>query len=89
MADFYASEARMIKTPMSVTEIRGLPASVPFPLACRALNIGRTKGYQLAKTGNFPVRLIPVGREKYRVPRSAILEELGIRDFEDRQEPAA
>ena len=79
----------MIKTPMSVTEIRALPASVPFPLACRALNIGRTKGYQLAKAGNFPVPLVPVGKEKYRVPRSAILEVLGIRDFEDGQVHAA
>lgn len=78
----------MIKTPMSVTEIRGLPASVPFRLACRALNIGKTKGYQLARSQDFPVPVIPVGNS-FRVPRAAILEKLGILDFEDRQEPAA
>jgi hypothetical protein len=78
----------MIKNPMSVAEIRALPASVPFPLACRALNIGRTLGYELAKAGEFPVKVIPVGK-KFKVPRSAIFKELGIIDLEDTREPAA
>lgn len=79
----------MIKNPMTVDEIRALPASVPFPLACRALNIGRTLGYQLAKSGQFPVAVFPVGKEKYKVPRSAILQKLGIRDYDEMREPAA
>ena len=68
----------MIKDPMTIDEIRGLPASVPLALACRALGIGLTKGYALAKRGKFPVRLLPVGNAKYRAPKSAILEYLGI-----------
>jgi hypothetical protein len=79
----------MIKNPMTVDEIRKLPASVPFPLACRALNIGRTLGYQLAKTGEFPVKVFPVGKDKYKVPRSAILQKLGIRDYDEMQRESA
>jgi len=68
----------MIKDPMTIEELRALPASVPLALACRALNIGTTKGYGLARRGEFPVVLRPVGNAKYRAPKSAILEYLGV-----------
>jgi hypothetical protein len=68
----------MIKNPMTIEELRALPASVPLALACRALNIGVTKGYELARRDEFPVRLLPVGNAKYRAPKSAILEYLGV-----------
>lgn len=68
----------MIRNPMTVEELRALPASVPLALACRALNIGVTKGYGLARRNEFPVRLLPVGNAKYRAPKSAILEYLGV-----------
>ena len=70
----------MISNPMTVDEIRALPAAVPLKLACRALNIGVTKGYELARKGEFPVQLLPVGNAKYRAPKSAILDHLGILD---------
>jgi len=50
-------------------------------LACRALSIGVTKGYQLAREGEFPVPLKPVGNSKYRAPKTAILAYLGIEDL--------
>jgi hypothetical protein len=40
------------------------------------LGIGRSKAYALAKSGQFPVRVIRVGRS-YIVPVPAILELLG------------
>jgi hypothetical protein len=40
--------------------------------------MGVTKGYGLARRDAFPVRLLPVGNAKYRAPKSAILEYLGI-----------
>jgi hypothetical protein len=65
---------------MSVDELRAMPAAVPINLACRALGIGITKGYELARNGEFPVPLKPVGNAKYRAPRSAILAYLGVSD---------
>ena len=40
------------------------------------LGIGRTKAYELAKTGEFPVRVLRIGR-RYVVPVPAILALLG------------
>jgi hypothetical protein len=66
---------------MTIDEVLALPAAVPLALACRALNIGTTKGYQLAREGGFPVPLKPVGNSKYHAPKTAILEYLGIEDI--------
>jgi len=79
----------MIKNPMTIDELRALPASVPLALACRALNIGVTKGYGLARRGEFPVRLLPVGNAKYRAPKSAILEYLGVSEVPPARSAAA
>ena len=79
----------MIRNPMTVEELRALPAAVPLAVACRAIGIGTTKGYELARRGEFPVRLLPVGNAKYRAPRSAILEYLGVLDTPPARETAA
>jgi hypothetical protein len=71
----------VIADKMTIDEVLALPAAVPLALACRALNIGTTKGYQLARAGEFPVPLKPVGNSKYRAPKTAILEYLGIEDI--------
>lgn len=64
---------------MTLTELVALPVSVDLVTAGRAFGLGRSKSYDLAKRGEFPVRVIPVG-PKYRVPRSAILTALGVDD---------
>lgn len=79
----------MISNPMSVEELRALPAAVPLGLACRALGIGTTKGYQLARKGEFPVELLPVGGSKYRAPKSAILGYLGVSETPPARDTAA
>lgn len=71
---------------MSVEELRALPAAVPLALACRALAIGTTKGYGLAREGEFPVPLQPVGNSKYRAPKTAILAYLGVLEAPPAQE---
>ena len=40
--------------------------------------MGRTKAYELARQGQFPVRVLPCGSKKFVVPKRAILEALGI-----------
>lgn len=62
---------------MSHEELLALPVSVDLETAGRAFGMGRTKAQELAKKGNFPCRVIPVGA-KFRVPRTAIFEALGF-----------
>ena len=62
---------------MTMDELHALPVSVDLTTAGRAFGIGRTKAFELAKQDKFPCRVLRVG-EKYRVPRSAIFEALGI-----------
>lgn len=80
---------------LSPDEIRALPASVDLATAGLAFGFGRTKSFELARSGDFPVRVIVVGRRadgtpvKFRVPRSAIIETLGIEDPAGAARPAA
>jgi hypothetical protein len=62
---------------MSMEELLSLPVSNDLVTAGRAFGLGRTKAFELAKAGRFPCRVLQVDR-KYRVPRSAIFEALGI-----------
>lgn len=81
----------VIQAEMTDDELRALPVSVDLARAGRAFGLGRTKAFELAKQGRFPCRVIRVG-EKYRVPRSAIFEALGInpaRAVSSEPQPAA
>ncbi|MFD3656997.1 integrase [Streptomyces sp. NPDC058620] len=62
---------------MQLAELLGLPVAIDLDTANRALLIGRTKGFQLAKTGDYPVPVMRVGRT-YRVSRAALLRSLGV-----------
>jgi hypothetical protein len=62
---------------MSMDELLSLQVSVDLTTAGRAFGLGHTKAFELARQDRFPVRVLHVGR-KYRVPRSAIFEALGI-----------
>ena len=53
---------------MTEAELLALPAAVDLATAGRALGIGRTKAHELAKAGQFPIKVLRVG-QKYRVPR--------------------
>jgi hypothetical protein len=62
---------------MSEAELRALPVSVPVVTAGRAFGLAPAKARKLARVGEFPCRVIPVGA-RYRVPKSALLEALGL-----------
>jgi hypothetical protein len=62
--------------PLSVTELQNLPAAVDLVTAGRAVGIGRTKSYELARAGEFPVPVLRLGNS-YRVTRADLLRLLG------------
>ena len=56
--------------------IRQLGMTTDVGTAGAILGIGRSKAYELAKNGDFPVAILRIGR-RYLVPTSAILALLG------------
>jgi predicted DNA-binding transcriptional regulator AlpA len=62
---------------MSMEELLSLPATVNVTTAARALGIGRDKAYQLIKSGDFPVRTLPLG-STVRVSTVALWKFLGV-----------
>ncbi|MGY5069385.1 helix-turn-helix domain-containing protein [Streptomyces griseus] len=56
-----------------------MPAAVDLPTAARALNLGRTSAYAMARQGDFPVPLLRLGVQ-YRARRADLLALLGIPD---------
>lgn len=62
---------------LTMEELFALPPSVDIITAGRAFGIGRTKAHELARTQDFPCKVLRLGT-RYRVPRSAIFEALGI-----------
>jgi len=63
--------------PMGQAELDALPVAFPLDTANRALMIGRTMGYDLAKRGEYPCRVLKVGN-RYRVTRADLLRALGV-----------
>jgi hypothetical protein len=63
--------------PLSFEQLRDLPTTIDLMTAARALRIGRTKAYELARTDQFPCRIIRVGTG-YVVPTASLLELLGV-----------
>lgn len=64
-------------TARSVTldEVRGWPATVDLPDAAAALGISRAQAYVSAKRGDFPVKVIKVGR-RYKAVTASLLRAL-------------
>ena len=56
--------------------VHGAGTTTSIEIAGAILGIGRTKAYELARTGDFPVALIRAGR-RYLVPVPALLALLG------------
>jgi hypothetical protein len=55
--------------------VRNLGMTTDVETAGAILGIGRTKAYELAQAGEFPVKILRVGR-RYLVPVPAILQLL-------------
>jgi hypothetical protein len=62
---------------LTLGELHQLPATVDLLTAARALGVGRTKAYELAKMGEFPCRIIRIG-VAYLVPTAELLKLLGV-----------
>lgn len=52
--------------PMSREELAALPTTTTIETAARALGLGRTRAYQLARENRFPCKVIRIG-SSYRV----------------------
>lgn len=62
---------------MTREELMALPVAVDLDTANRALTIGRSTGYQLAKKGEYPVKVLRLGNA-YRVVTAELHRLLGI-----------
>ncbi|MGW8374240.1 integrase [Streptomyces sp. ODS28] len=62
---------------MTHEELLALPVAFGLDVANRALGMGRTTGYALAKRDAYPVRVLRLGRQ-YRVTRYDLLRYLGL-----------
>lgn len=60
-------------------ELLALPAVIDLDTANKALMIGRSTGYGLARQGDYPVRVLRLGNA-YRVPTAELLKLLGLAD---------
>ncbi len=66
-----------MKPGLTPAELRSLPVTIDLVTAGRAFGIGRTKAYQLARTGDFPCRVLQVG-QSYRVSTADLQATLGF-----------
>ncbi|MFD5397514.1 hypothetical protein ACFWJW_25250 [Streptomyces sp. NPDC127097] len=62
---------------MSREDLLALPAAVDLETGSRALGLGRSKGYALAKRGQYPCKVLRLGNA-YRVVTADLLELLGL-----------
>ncbi|MEU5211887.1 hypothetical protein [Streptomyces sp. NPDC020742] len=62
---------------MTREELLTLPAAVDLDTGNRALGLGRSKGYALAKQGQYPCKVLRLGKA-YRVVTADLLELLGL-----------
>ncbi|WP_261718820.1 hypothetical protein [Streptomyces sp. FZ201] len=62
---------------MSREELLELPAAVDLETGNRALGLGRSKGYELAKRGQYPCKVLRLGNA-YRVVTADLLALLGL-----------
>jgi len=60
-----------------IADLRDLPPTVDIETAARILGCGRTLAYELVKRGEFPCRVLRLGK-RYLVPTAALLESLGL-----------
>jgi excisionase family DNA binding protein len=62
---------------MTTAELLALPVAMDLVTAGRALGLGRTLAFELARAGEFPVPVLRLGT-RYRVTRADLLKTLGL-----------
>jgi len=66
-------------TSLSQDELLALPSIVNVETAARAVGCGRTLAYELVRSGEFPCRVLRIGR-KWVVPTADLRRVLGVAD---------
>jgi hypothetical protein len=74
-------------TPVTITDLRAT-TTVDLMTAARALGLGRTKAYDLARHQQFPCRVIRIAHT-YRIPTASLLELLGLAPEDPRHQTPA
>jgi helix-turn-helix protein len=74
----------MADTAWTIKKIRKLGMTTDVETAAEILDIGRTKAYELAKSGEFPVPVLRIGI-RYVVPIPPILALLAGEDHTERE----
>jgi hypothetical protein len=69
--------ANAITNGMTLAEVMALPVITDVVSAGKALGMGRTRSYELARAGSFPCRVVRVGKT-YHVPTADLLALLGV-----------
>jgi hypothetical protein len=67
----------VVSRALTLAEVSALPAVTSLVTAGRALGLGRTKSYDLARAGKFPCPVIRAG-STWLVPTAGLLELLGL-----------
>jgi excisionase family DNA binding protein len=62
---------------LTMAELLALPATVDVTTAARALGLGRSTAYELARRNALPCRVLRLG-SSYRIPTADLLRVLGI-----------
>ncbi|MER5851052.1 hypothetical protein ABT126_29505 [Streptomyces sp. NPDC002012] len=55
-----------------------LPPAVTLDQASDVLGLDRTEGLRMAEAGTYPVKVIPVGSEGYRVGTAPLIRAAGL-----------
>ncbi|MEU6309795.1 hypothetical protein [Streptomyces sp. NPDC047014] len=58
-------------------ELLALPVAIDLDTGNRALGLGRSKGYELTKRGEYPCKVLRLGKA-YRVVTADLLNLLGL-----------
>jgi len=67
----------MVTRSLTLAEVAALPAVTDLVTAGRALGLGRTRAYELARAGRFPCPVIRAGKT-WLVPTAGLLAVLGL-----------
>lgn len=67
----------MVTRSLTLAELADLPTVTDLVTAGRALGLGRTKAYELARAGRFPCPVIRAGKT-WMVPTAGLLALLGL-----------
>lgn len=67
---------------LTVDEVWALPAMTTVPQASAACGLSRETGYELARSGEFPIPVLKIGERNLRCRLTDLLAYLGLENSE-------